>query len=65
MLSWPGRCSDETDFTSRGAHAEAPVPRVNGGLNSTVMPESTFGRDTRDSLYASAGSAFSLEGTGA
>lgn len=63
MLSQP-RCSDETDFTSR-AHAEVLVPRVNRGLNLTVMPESTFGRDTRDSLYASAGSAFSLEGTGA
>lgn len=58
---WPARCSNETDFMSR-AHAKALVPRVNGGLNSTVMPvpESTFGRD---SLYASAGSAFSLEGT--
>jgi len=29
------------------------------------MPESTFGRDTRDPFYASAGSAFSLEGAGA
>lgn len=50
--------SEETDFTSR-AHAatEALTSRVNGGLNSTVTPESTSGRDTRDSLYGFAGEA--------
>lgn len=29
----------------------ALTPRVNGGLNSTVTPENTSGRDTRDSFY--------------
>jgi len=45
----------------RSSHTPA---RVNGGLNSTVtLVESTFGRDTRDSLYGFTGSAFSLGGT--
>lgn len=55
VLTRPGEVFRRNGFYE--PRTEAPAPRVNGGLNSTVTPvESTFGRDTRDSLYGFTGS---------